>query len=97
VKIQVSIMSATGGWTPVGKLSPDMMPGSMTSTEGVLLFGWVDGVGPYVWKTNGPSLASNRERIVSTQGLELLHDLTTGPYELDRETEPKQVRMETVE
>lgn len=75
-------------WVPVGvDLDEADPPGSISSEEPtgrqVYLFGWMDGDGPYVWRSHGVDAADPAVRIISAARLEQLADLTSGPYERD--------------
>lgn len=79
-----------GDWVAAGSVSVDEPAGSVTSEppdgeRQVYLFGWLGDRGPAVWRSRGGfDRASAAVREISSLGLDLLADLTAGPYVLDR-------------
>ncbi len=76
-------------WVKLGTLCSAEPPGSIGSYEdGIMqlyIFGWIDSVGPCVWKSiGGSSLENTSIRKISSLGLLRLADLGKGPYDLNR-------------
>lgn len=75
---------ASGGWKRLGSQCEHEPPGSLSSDDPtgrrVYLFGWHDGEGPAVWRSEGGvDVADEAVRVVATTGLVKVADLGRVP------------------
>src|SRR5205823_3737951 len=74
-------------WRPVGSVSEDEPPGSISShgvVREVYLFGWIDSDGPCLWRSKaGVDIENPAVREVHSTGLDRLADLTLVAHEID--------------
>lgn len=80
-------LDTAGGWSRLGSVCEAGPSGSLSSDEPggrqVYLFGWHDGDGPAVWRSEGGcDLADAAVRQVVTTGLVRVADLDAGPHEM---------------
>jgi hypothetical protein len=101
--VQLDVELPDNGWSRVGQVAEGEPAGSFSDHgdgRNVYVFGWLEGVGPGVWRSvGGVDVETPEFRSVHSLGFERVADLTVGPFEMQLSLArgPQRVRFSTGE